>query len=36
MRGIFVAAGPRVVRGRVVEAFENVHVYDFLGATCSV
>ena len=32
MRGIFVAAGPRVKRGLVAPGFENIHVYDFLCA----
>jgi predicted AlkP superfamily pyrophosphatase or phosphodiesterase len=32
MRALFVAAGPRVRRGVVVEPFENIHVYDFLCA----
>jgi predicted AlkP superfamily pyrophosphatase or phosphodiesterase len=29
MRALFVAAGPRLRRGAVVPAFENVHLYDF-------
>jgi predicted AlkP superfamily pyrophosphatase or phosphodiesterase len=32
MRALFVAAGPRVRTGLIVEPFENVHVYDFLCA----
>ena len=32
MRGIFVAAGPRVKRGLVAPGFENIHIYDFLCA----
>lgn len=32
MHGLFVAAGPGVRQGLVVEPFENVHVYDFLCA----
>jgi predicted AlkP superfamily pyrophosphatase or phosphodiesterase len=32
MRGLFVAAGPLVKQGIVVEPFENIHVYDFLCA----
>ena len=30
MHGLFVAAGPGVVRGLEVAPFENVHVYEFL------
>ncbi|MGH7444772.1 MAG: ectonucleotide pyrophosphatase/phosphodiesterase [Longimicrobiales bacterium] len=36
MRGIFVAAGPNVVRGGVLPAFRNVHVYPFLAALLGV
>jgi predicted AlkP superfamily pyrophosphatase or phosphodiesterase len=32
MHGLFVAAGPAIRRGLVVEPFENVHVYEFLCA----
>lgn len=32
MHGLFVAAGPRVAEGRIVDAFENVHIYEFLCA----
>jgi len=32
MHALFVAAGPRVVRGLVAPEFENVHIYDFLCA----
>jgi predicted AlkP superfamily pyrophosphatase or phosphodiesterase len=32
MHAIFIAAGPAVRQGVVVEPFENVHVYDFLCA----
>ena len=30
MHGLFVAAGPRIVQGRIVPEFENIHIYDFL------
>jgi predicted AlkP superfamily pyrophosphatase or phosphodiesterase len=30
MHGLFVAAGPRIVRGRIVPEFQNIHIYDFL------
>jgi hypothetical protein len=36
MHGLFVAAGPGVRQGLVVEPFENVHVYDFLCALLNV
>ncbi len=32
MHGLFVAAGPAVRRGLVVQPFENIHVYEFLCA----
>jgi predicted AlkP superfamily pyrophosphatase or phosphodiesterase len=32
LRALFVAAGPAVRSGVVVEPFENIHVYDFLCA----
>jgi hypothetical protein len=32
MGALFVAAGPGVRRGMLVEPFENIHVYDFLCA----
>jgi predicted AlkP superfamily pyrophosphatase or phosphodiesterase len=32
MHGLFVAAGPAVRQGLVVEPFENIHVYEFLCA----
>jgi predicted AlkP superfamily pyrophosphatase or phosphodiesterase len=32
MHGVFIAAGPRIRRGVVVEAFENIHVYEFMCA----
>lgn len=30
MQGLFIASGPRFVEGRVVEPFENIHVYELL------
>jgi predicted AlkP superfamily pyrophosphatase or phosphodiesterase len=30
MHGLFVAAGPGIVRGLVAPEFENIHIYDFL------
>lgn len=36
MQGIFIAAGPNVVRGGVLPAFSNVHVYPFLAALLGV
>jgi hypothetical protein len=30
MRGLFVAAGPRIRQGVVVPPLEIIHVYDFL------
>ncbi len=33
MHGLFVAAGPRIVQGEIVPAFQNIHIYDFL---CSI
>jgi predicted AlkP superfamily pyrophosphatase or phosphodiesterase len=33
MRGLFVAAGPRLARGVVVPPFENIHVY---GLICAI
>jgi predicted AlkP superfamily pyrophosphatase or phosphodiesterase len=32
MHGLFMAAGPRIQKGRRVAAFENIHVYEFLCA----
>ena len=32
MHGLFVAAGPTVKQGLLVEPFENIHIYDFLCA----
>lgn len=32
MRGLFVAAGPRLAQGRLIPPFENVHVYELLCA----
>ena len=31
MGALFIAAGPRIVRGRVIPAFGNVHVYSLLA-----
>lgn len=36
MHGLFIAAGPRLVRHRVVPELENVHVYDLLCAILGV
>ena len=37
MHGLFIAAGPRIRRGIVIPAFENIHLYvlmcDLLGLT---
>lgn len=30
MHGLFIAAGPRLARGLVVPAFENIHVYELV------
>jgi predicted AlkP superfamily pyrophosphatase or phosphodiesterase len=32
MRGLFIAAGPRIKSGLVVKPFQNIHVYDFMCA----
>jgi predicted AlkP superfamily pyrophosphatase or phosphodiesterase len=32
MHGLFIASGPRVLRGLKVRAFENIHVYEFMCA----
>jgi predicted AlkP superfamily pyrophosphatase or phosphodiesterase len=32
MQGLFIASGPRVLRGLKVRAFENIHVYEFMCA----
>jgi len=32
MHGLFIASGPRVLRGLKVRAFDNIHVYDFMCA----
>jgi predicted AlkP superfamily pyrophosphatase or phosphodiesterase len=32
LRGLFVAAGPRVRRGYVAPEFQNIHVYEFMCA----
>lgn len=32
MHGLFVASGPRIKSGLVVQPFENIHVYEFLSA----
>lgn len=31
VRGVFYAQGPRIVRGRRIPSFENVHVYPFVA-----
>jgi predicted AlkP superfamily pyrophosphatase or phosphodiesterase len=36
MHGLFVANGPSVREGLVVEPFENVHIYDFLCAILKI
>ena len=30
MHGLFVAAGPRIARHKIVPEFQNIHIYDFL------
>jgi predicted AlkP superfamily pyrophosphatase or phosphodiesterase len=30
MHGLFIASGPRLARGRIVPAFDNLHLYEFL------
>jgi predicted AlkP superfamily pyrophosphatase or phosphodiesterase len=32
MRATFIAAGPAIARGRLLEPFSNVHVYELLAA----
>jgi predicted AlkP superfamily pyrophosphatase or phosphodiesterase len=32
MHGLFIASGPRVLRGLQVRAFENIHLYEFMCA----
>ena len=32
MRGLFIAAGPRIRSGLRVRAFDNIHVYEFMCA----
>jgi predicted AlkP superfamily pyrophosphatase or phosphodiesterase len=36
MHGLFVAAGPAVREGLLVEPFENIHIYDFLCAILKI
>lgn len=37
MHGLFIATGPGVIGGgRVVDAFENIHVYDFMCALLGI
>lgn len=36
MRGIFIAWGPSINRGVVVDALENIHVYNFLCAAAGL
>jgi predicted AlkP superfamily pyrophosphatase or phosphodiesterase len=36
MHGLFVAAGPAVREGLLVEPFENTHIYDFLCAILKI
>lgn len=32
MHGLFIASGPRILRGLKVRPFENIHLYDFMCA----
>ena len=32
MHGLFVASGPRIKSGLVVQSFENIHLYEFMCA----
>ena len=32
MHGLFIASGPRILKGLKVRSFDNVHVYDFMCA----
>jgi hypothetical protein len=36
MHGLFVAAGPRLQRGLVVPALENIHLYEFMCALLGI
>ena len=36
MQGLFIATGPRFEAGKVVPAFENIHVYDLMCAVLGV
>lgn len=36
MQGLFIATGPSFVRGRVVPAFENIHIYDLMCAVLGI
>ncbi len=36
MQGLFIASGPRLRSGQVVEPFENIHVYELMCALLSV
>jgi predicted AlkP superfamily pyrophosphatase or phosphodiesterase len=36
MQGLFIASGPRFVQGRVVEPFENIHVYELMCALLGI
>jgi predicted AlkP superfamily pyrophosphatase or phosphodiesterase len=36
MRATFIAAGPAIVRGRGIEPFSNIHVYELLAAILGV
>jgi predicted AlkP superfamily pyrophosphatase or phosphodiesterase len=36
MRASFIAAGPAIVRGRVIAPFSNIHVYELLAAILGV
>jgi predicted AlkP superfamily pyrophosphatase or phosphodiesterase len=36
MHGLFVASGPNIARGRIVPAFDSVHVYELLAALLGV
>jgi predicted AlkP superfamily pyrophosphatase or phosphodiesterase len=36
MHGLFVAGGPSVREGLIVEPFENIHIYDFLCAILKI
>ena len=36
MHGLFIATGPRFHAGRVVDAFENIHVYELMCALLGI